>query len=136
MPPPSQSEQTLTRWMIPGFVCSLLISTVGLVVLVLGFGVPVRLGIQPATVLLLCLVIYYLMMFFERRHFQRSRDLRLGILVTGLFYLVTGELGMRYGVRLGLVQPESVSSNSLRFGIYIAVITLIPILLLSFLKPK
>ena len=122
--------------MIYGFVWSVAVSTVGFAVLVYIFGVPARLGIQSAVILLVCFLGFYLMMFFVRKHFQRSRDLRFGIFVTGLFYLVTGLLGMWYAGRLGLMQPENVRSHSLSFGIYMAAVMLTAILFLSFWKPK
>src|SRR4029078_482920 len=106
----ARSAQTLARWMIYGFVWSVAVSTVGFAVLVYIFGVPARLGIQSAVILLVCFLGFYLMMFFVRQHFQRSRHLRFGIFVTGLFYLVTGLLGMWYAGRLGLMQPENVRS--------------------------
>src|SRR4051812_44665597 len=101
MPPPVQSEQTIARWMIHGFVWSLLVAILALGVLTLSFGVPARLGMQPAIVLSVCLLFFCVAMFFARRRFQRSRDLKFGIFVSGLFCLVTGFLGMGYAGSLG-----------------------------------
>jgi hypothetical protein len=102
----------------------------------IGFGVPWRGVYAPAIIFTVIYAFFCVGMFWVRKQFYRSRDLRLGVCITGIYTLVTVLIGMWYAGELGIAGPATFAENSIPFSVYMLVCTAILFVLSSYWKTR
>jgi hypothetical protein len=88
----------------------------------------------PCAALVAIQLVLYVSMYWIRKRFQRTHDLRLGVLVFGSYCLVMGLMALRYAAQLGLVGPKVATHNYLGFSIFMLFVIPISAWASSFLK--
>jgi hypothetical protein len=78
---------------------------------------------------------FFIGMYYIRKRYKRSRDLRAGVILTGIYGLLIGLAGMHYAARLGLAGVSTLDENYLGFSVFMVVVIAIGVGLLSALKP-
>ena len=110
------------------------------VILHTGFGVPRSRAYVPAIILTAIYALLCIGMFWARKQFDESRDLRLGAGLFGLYCLITGQVGMWYAGVLGIVSSAIFAENWIPFSVYMSICTAISLFLVSrwksYPKPK
>lgn len=130
------SEISLSRWLMAGVPSAAVLGVLGVVVLHMGAKIPWNVAILPVVVLLAVFTALYIVMYWVRKQFRHSHDLRLGVLAFGIFGLVTGLIGMRYAGQLGIVSPNTFSINYVPYSIYVGVVTVLAVVLFTFWRSK
>jgi ABC-type Mn2+/Zn2+ transport system permease subunit len=108
----------------------------GVVILHTGFGVPWRRAYVPAIIFMVIYMVLCVGMFWARKQFDRSRDLRLGVSLFGMFGLVTGLVGMWYAGDRGIVSSATFADNRIPFSVFMLICTTISVALVSWWKPN
>lgn len=130
------SENSLSRWLMAGVPAVVVLGVLGVIALHIGAKAPWITAIPPVIVLLALFSVLYVVMYWVRKQFHRSHDLRLGILAFGIFGLVTGLVGMRSAGQLGIANPTIFRDNFAPFSVYVGVVTLIALILFTFWRLK
>lgn len=116
---------------VPGFLAVALF--VAIVVHVRIGGSWSRIAV-PCAVLVAIQLALYISMYWIRKRFQRTHNLRLGVLVFGSYCLVMGLMVLRYAAQLGLVSPKVATDNYPSFSIVMLISILISVGISSFVK--
>jgi len=99
-------------------------------------GVPLAKLVLPITVVVGIQLVFHVSMFAVRQRYRRTRDLRTGVLVTGIYGLCIVLAGMYYASQLGIASARTFEENYVGFSVYAGVVTCIAAVTFSFLKPK
>jgi hypothetical protein len=126
------SRESFARWLMAGIVWCSALGLLGAIVLHTYSKAPWRTTTEPVVVMSLILLAWYLLMFWARRQFKRSHDLRIGTVVTGLFVMAEGVGCFRYAGKLGFVSPDAVSANYIGLSIFMTVVIVVSVVVVSF----
>jgi hypothetical protein len=129
------TDQTFSRWILTGLPLLTGIGIVGGFALRLGFGLPVSRVALPLMVLVAIQAAFFLGMYGIRKRYKQSQDLRAGVILTGVYCLLVGLVGMYYAGQLGLVGIKTFDQNYFGFSIYVVVVVGIGVAVLSVKKP-
>ena len=132
---PTSDQMSLSWWLArvsPPIIAS---GVLGVVILHTGFGVPWRRAYVPAIVFMATYALFGIGMFWARKQFDRSRDLRLGVCISGIYSLVTVLVGMWYAGDLGITSSVTFAENWIPFAVFMLICTVISLVLVSYWKP-
>jgi hypothetical protein len=84
------------------------------------FGLSLARVALPITVLVAIQAAFFISMYGVRKRYKQSGDLRAGLIVTGMYCLLIGLVGMYYVRELGIVSVKTV--DDLGFSIYVVIV--------------
>ena len=131
----SMKSESFSRWIAIGV---LLFAGIGLLagfILRAGFGLPLIRVVVPIAVLTTIQMAFFIVMYWVRQRYKQTRDLRVGVVVAGIYCLLLGLVGMYYAAHLGLVSLKAVNEDYFGFPIFMVVVIVIGVGLLSYWKP-
>ena len=132
----STSDRMSLSWWLARVSPSIIASGVlGVVILHTGFRVPRRRAFVPAIIFMATYALFSIGMFWVRKEFDRSRDLRLGVCISGIYSLVTVLVGMWYAGDLGITSSVIFAENWIPFAVFMLICTVISFVLVSYWKP-
>ena len=132
----STSDRMSLSWWLARVSPSIIASGVlGVVILHTGFRVPRRGAFVPAIIFMATYALFSIGMFWVRKQFDRSRDLRLGVCISGIYSLVTVLVGMWYAGDLGITSSVIFAENWIPFAVFMLICTVISFVLVSYWKP-
>jgi hypothetical protein len=126
------SRESFARWLMAGIVWCSSLGVLGAIVLHAYSKVPWSTTTEPVVVMSLILLAWYLLMFWARRQFKRSHNLRMGTVATGLCVMAEGIGCFRYAGKLGFVSPDVISANYIGFSIFMTVVIVASVIVVSF----
>ena len=132
---PTSDQMSLSWWVArvsPSIIAS---GVLGVAILHTGFGVPWRRAYVPAIIFMTTYALFSIGMFWVRKQFDRSRDLRLGVCISGIYTLVTVLVGMWYAGDLGITRSVTFTENWIPFAVFMLICTVISFVLVSYWKP-
>lgn len=127
-------DNGFSRWLVAGLPSAAVLGVLSVLVLHVGAKIRWKVAIPPVIVLVSSFAALYIVMYWVRRQFRQSHDLRPAVLAFGIFSLVTGLIGMKYAEQLGIVSSTSISANYVPFSIYVGVVTVLTVILFTFWK--
>jgi hypothetical protein len=133
---PTSDRINLSWWLVrvsPSIIAS---GVLGAIILHSGFGVPWRSAYAPAIIFMAIYTVLCVGMFWAREQFDKSRDLRLGVGLFGMFGLVTGLVGMWCAGDRGIVSSAIFAENRIPFSAFMLICTTISVALVSWWKPN
>jgi hypothetical protein len=130
------TRETFSRWLLKGMPLLIGIGILGGFALRMGFALPIARLAPPIAVLVTIQAGFFIGMYGIRKRYERSRDLRAGVILTGMYCLLIGLVGMYYAGQLGLVSVKTLDENYFGFSIYVLVVIGIGVAVLSIKKPK
>jgi hypothetical protein len=130
-----RTEERLSKWLLVGVPSFLGIGLLAAVILHLSFGVPLLSALLAAAALAGVQLAMYVPMYWVRQRFRKTQDLRLGVLVFGLYGLLLGSACIHFALQLGLTKGVR-HSDYVEFPIYMVVVTALAVLVCSLVKPK
>ena len=132
---PTSDQMSLSWWVARVFPSIIASGVLGVVILHTGFKVPWRRAYVPAIIFMTTYALFSVGMFWVRKQFDRSRDLRLGACVSGIYSLVTVLVGMWYAGDLGITSSVTLAENWIPFSVFMLICTVISFVLVSYWKP-
>jgi hypothetical protein len=93
------------------------------------FRLPISRLLIPITVLVLIQLGFCAAIYWFRKQFDQTHDLRMGVVIFGLYALVTCLTGMYYAGRLGLSPRSLFRDNYLGFSVFMLVVISISLIL-------
>ncbi|SRR5260370_831905 len=133
---PMSDKTSLSRWLLAGTPSAIALGVFGVVVLHAGLKVPWKIVTKPVAIQIGIQMALYVVMFWIRARFQRSRDLRPTTVVFGTYLLIAGLLGMRQAGQLGVASGDVFNANCVPFFIFVFVVTTISVILFTFWRPE
>ena len=76
----------------------------------------------PIAVLVGIQVVFYVGMYAVRIRYRRTRDLRTGFIVGGMYALFVVLAGMHYAGQLGIIGPRTFEDNYVEFSVFMGVV--------------
>ncbi len=128
-------SESFSRSIATGVLFFLGIGLLAGLILRAGFGLPLIMVVVPITVLTTIQTAFLIVMYWVRQRYKQTRDLRVGVVVAGIYCLLLGLAGMYYAAQLGLVSLKAVNENYFGFPIFMVVVIAIGVGLLSYWKP-
>jgi hypothetical protein len=131
---PVSDRESFARWLrngVPGFLAVALFVAIVVHVTIRG---PWSRIVVPCAVLVAIQLALYISMYWIRKRFQHTHNLRLGVLVFGSYCLVMGLMALRYAAQLGLVSPKVATDNYLSFSIFMLIVILMSVVVFSIWK--
>jgi multisubunit Na+/H+ antiporter MnhB subunit len=102
----------------------------------MNFGLPLAKLATPGTVLVGTLVLFYIGMYAIRKTYKRTRDVRPGFVVSGIYSLFIVLAGMYYAGQLGIMGARTFEDTYVEFSTSVGVVLCVGVGFLSVLKPK
>jgi hypothetical protein len=132
----SRTNESGSRWVCQGVPLIIGIGVAVTFVLRSSFGLPVAKLALPVSVLVVIQSVFYVSMFAVRQRYRRTRDMRTGVFVTGMYGLCIVLTAMYYASELGIASARAFEDNYVGFSAYMGVVTCIAVVAFSFVKPK
>jgi hypothetical protein len=129
-------EERFSRWLSVGVLSLLGVGLLAGVILHMKFGVAWASALWAVTVLLTIQLALYVAMYWVRRRFRQTHDLRGGIIIFGLYCLIFGLAGMHYAGELGLMNSSAGRADYVTFSIFVLVVTAVGVFFCSFWRPR
>ena len=123
-------KDAFTRWLGVGIPLLTVFAVLAMAALHVAFGLPLSDILGPIGVFLLIQITIYVLMFWIRKRFSRTRDPRLAIAVFGAYCLAMGIVAFHYATKLKLLDIQK--SEYITFSTVVALAT---VLLLA-ISPK
>jgi len=132
---PVSDRTSLSRWLFAGTPSAVALGVLGMAVMHAGFKIPWKAAMAPVAALVGIEIAYYIAMYWIRNQFLRTRDLRIGVMVGGIFCLVLVLIGLRYAEKLGIASRGTFSANYIPFSIFMVIVIVISVILCTFWRP-
>jgi hypothetical protein len=133
---PVNIEERFSRWLAIGVLSLLGIGLLAVAILHTSLGAPWAGVLRAVTLLVTIQLVLYVAMYWVRKRFKQTHDLRTGIMVFGLYCLLFGLAGMHYAGQLGLMNSKVGRGDYVGFSIFVLVVTTLTFVLFSFWRPE
>jgi len=125
-------KETFSRWLLVGIPLLLTVGVFAAVALHVAFGVPASSSTWAAAVLIFVQFSLYVPMYWIRRQFRKTQDLRFALVVFGIYCLVMGFVVIHYAAHFHIGFAQKVSREDyLGFSVYVLVTVGLAVLLFS-----